>query len=113
MRAWREIQNETQFQNGETVFPARLTISEDGTVTMFQWNEETEEFDRASLQTENRTEVKQRALYAFQDQIEEQGGIVVATDLVLVMLNGKPAVAQWHRDEWALTKIQDIISRNE
>ena len=111
-KAWSKEKRAALLRGEAALLSGRILISAEGSATLLTWNPETKEFDRAPLKTENLSGERQRALYAFQDQIEGDGGNVVATDLVLLLVDGKPAIAQWIDGAWQQIKIQEIISRN-
>lgn len=109
-RAWKEVQNETRLQNGETRLHGRIRISEDKTVTLLTWNPETNVFDETPLQVQDVSKEQQRALYLMQDRAEAAGGRVVATNLVLIADAKNSAILlSWEHDQWVPHRVQDLI----
>ncbi len=110
LRAWNKLKNDTLLPGDVALLQSHLIVREDGKAELATWDEERGEFELTQLQTENLAGVQQRALYAKQEELEAEGGNVVATSLVLIRTpSGQPALLHWTGTEWARITTQELM----
>ncbi len=109
-KAWKARKEAALLAGEAALLYARIVVSQSGEAALLSWNSQTREFDETPLRTGNLAGVQQRALYAKQEELEAEGGNVVATSLVLIRTpSGQPALLHWTGTEWARITTQELM----